>query len=1020
MPENLKSRTVGNSACLFPIKRIVYDRKENNLQKMTNIYVGAAVIGANVVLVINHPEAGKDVDIYIGVCGETSRQEAYGKANIFLDNLMGNFPGCQTGHGEEPLTQKEITDLLNDCLNSKKYFSVSSVSGVASLRKDTKRENAAFFQSIEKLIDGMENRAYSAIIIANCISADTIAEMQAEYENLYHMLSPHARLVISLNKSNAETLSKNLSTATSETISKTKSKTLSIGETKSESNSKGRYEGSGDSIGINTNFDGEAELDILIAKASGKVSAGLGGNHSWFRGENWSKVTTVGKTNTTSTAENDTTGNTFSITTSDGKTISMTMGQSHQLTFENKTVQMLMTTINQQIQRLYIGMEQGMFAVSAYFIGSDIQSVNSAASIYKSIINGDNSHIESSAVNLFEKKNAVAVKKYLNILCHPVFQLYENETVTPASIVTAGELAIHMGLPKKSVTGIPVSSSVSFGRSIHRLSPVDTTHSKTKEIRIGKIYHLGMINNTEVNLDFESLSMHTLLCGTTGSGKSNTAYRLLKQLLKTSNESVHFLVIEPAKGEYKDVINNNVSVYGTNFYYTPMLRINPFYFCRKGRKKGVHILEHLDRLTSIFNVCWPMEAAMPVVLKNALERAYISAGWDLTRSVNYSSDFIFPTFEDVLNEVEKIMLESKFSDEVKGNYIGALCTRLKELTDGINGMIFGQNDLTDEQLFDRNVIIDLSRIGSIETKALIMGLLLIRLQEYRQCTVSCANSSMRHLTVIEEAHHLLRSTSTTQSVDGVNLIGRSVEMISNAFAEMRTYGEGFLIVDQSPEQLDKSVIRNTNTKIVMRLPENEDRVLVGKAMGLNEEQLSDLARLPTGIAAVYQNDWLESILVSIPREESGTTFDYEFDIESISSHELEDSLNKVLLSFENGELVSWIKNLGENPSLVIVSLSIPTKIKKSLCDCCRELENGQEHISFKAIYRLVYEFYHAEEAIDSARTLLGEVGSSKKFQEVVINGLKPHPAIMFHTFAFEYHRRTGKLGKLLSILNKGE
>ena len=38
-------------------------------------------------------------------------------------------------------------------------------------------------------------------------------------------------------------------------------------------------------------------------------------------------------------------------------------------------------------------------------------------------------------------------------------------------------------------------------------------------------------------------------------------------------------------------------------------------------------------------------------------------------------------------------------------------------------------------------------------------------------------------------------------------------------AEMRTYGEGFIIADQAPGLMDLSVIRNTNTKIIMRLPE---------------------------------------------------------------------------------------------------------------------------------------------------------------------------------------------------------
>ena len=72
---------------------------------------------------------------------------------------------------------------------------------------------------------------------------------------------------------------------------------------------------------------------------------------------------------------------------------------------------------------------------------------------------------------------------------------------------------------------------------------------------------------------------------------------------------------------------------------------------------------------------------------------------------------------------------------------------------------------------------------------------------------------------------MLRSRNKTdnllrrQEAGGSDLVKKSVESISNAIAEMRTYGEGFLIVDQSPGAVDISAIKNTNTKIVMRLPE---------------------------------------------------------------------------------------------------------------------------------------------------------------------------------------------------------
>ena len=59
-------------------------------------------------------------------------------------------------------------------------------------------------------------------------------------------------------------------------------------------------------------------------------------------------------------------------------------------------------------------------------------------------------------------------------------------------------------------------------------------------------------------------------------------------------------------------------------------------------------------------------------------------------------------------------------------------------------------------------------------------------------------SGLQHITVLEEAHNLLRRTSTEQSQESSNLQGKSVEMLTNAIAEMRTYGEGFIIADQAP------------------------------------------------------------------------------------------------------------------------------------------------------------------------------------------------------------------------------
>ncbi len=229
---------------------------------------------------------------------------------------------------------------------------------------------------------------------------------------------------------------------------------------------------------------------------------------------------------------------------------------------------------------------------------------------------------------------------------------------------------------------------------------------------------------------------------------------------------------------------------------------------------------------------------------------------------------IFPTFADVLRTIKEIIDSSEYDDENKGAYKGALLTRLESLTTGIYQLMFTEDEISSRELFDENVIVDLSRLGSSETKSLIMGLLVLKMQEYRMASSQGMNQSLRHVTVLEEAHNLLKRTSTEQATESSNLLGKSVEMLTNAIAEMRTYGEGFIIADQAPGLLDLAVIRNTNTKIILRLPEYSDRELVGKAANLNEDQINELAKLPKGVATVYQNEWLEPVLCKVAKYDS--------------------------------------------------------------------------------------------------------------------------------------------------------
>ena len=473
---------------------------------------------------------------------------------------------------------------------------------------------------------------------------------------------------------------------------------------------------------------------------------------------------------------------------------------------------------------------------------------------------GDHTGVENSFINVWNGDRALDILEYIRYGMHPMIQTeaigdFLPQIVTPGSYISGKELPLFMGLPQKSVTGLNVSHMAEFGRNIF----VQKKISGHKSFRVGQVFHMGKVEATPVELDMKSFASHCFITGSTGCGKSNTVYCLLEKFMK---EKIPFLVVEPAKGEYKSVFGSveGINVLTTNPLIGQMLKLNPFRFA-----SNIHVLEHLDRLIEIFNNCWEMYAAMPAILKDAIEQIYIDKGWDLLHSVYVKDGPVeYPTFHDLMDTLPRLIQQSGYSSETKGDYIGALVTRVNSLTNGISGQIFCDTyDLSDEFIFDQNTIVDLSRVGSSETKSLIMGLLVLKLSEYRMSHAEGANRELQHITVLEEAHNLLKRVQPSQ--EGSNVVQKSVEMLCSSIAEMRTYGEGFIIVDQSPTAVDSAAIKNTNTKILMRLPDKEDADVAGSAVGLKDEQIKELSKLPTGVAVLMQNNWLEAVLTQIDR-----------------------------------------------------------------------------------------------------------------------------------------------------------
>ena len=903
-----------NSIQFFRITELVYQEDEFSVHKLATVFNALSNKPCTLVLMIQSD--GHTNNFYLGV--RSRDNSSTGTMRQMLEqSLLGMFPGSQTADYFQEALDAELSAI------EQKTGCVASVTCIADYKQDKESMNDKdFIQGLEKFIYSMEGKAFTAICIANNLQHAELVKTRKEYERIYTLMSPFANMQYnySLNQSASSTQSStqghsvsnssgytsgyssnsSRSYGTGEGINATRSVTDTQGKSASIgsgiSHTSGHSDGTSDSTSTTQTVGVYAGVNL--GGKDSKVGGNVGASYSVSRGKthgtshtdsisdsisknltmginnsqsigntaginrSWNNTNSFGVGTQTSTSKNRTVSSNDAYT----QALADTFGHSQAVTLnvQNKSLSDTLERLEKQLKRLDDCESIGMWDFAAYFLGESAAEAETAANMYRSLISGDQSGLEISAVNTWiDRATVKELTKYLLHFLHPVFRYQFKEgsvlretLVDATAMVSTNELAIQLGLPRKSIKGLSVIKHATFAQEV--LSPA-AEESSRQTLSLGKINHLGRETDTDVQLDLQSLSMHTFISGSTGSGKSNTIYHILSQLPK---HNVNFLVVEPAKGEYKNVFGGrqDVAVYGTNPFLGNLLQINPFSF-----PEGIHIYEHLDRLVEIFNVCWPMYAAMPAILKDAIERAYVQAGWDLKQSKNEYSSHLFPNFIDVLEQIETVMDQSWYSDENKGDYKGSLCTRLRSLTNGINSLVFTTDELQPAELFDQNVIVDLSRIGSAETKSLIMGILVMKLQEYRMAASQGMNNPLKHVTVLEEAHNLLKRTSTEQSSESSNLLGKSVEMLTNAIAEMRTYGEGFIIADQSPGLLDMAVIRNTNTKIIMRLPEYSDRDLVGRAASLNDEQITELSKLGKGIAAVYQNDWLEPVLCKIDK-----------------------------------------------------------------------------------------------------------------------------------------------------------
>jgi hypothetical protein len=421
-------------------------------------------------------------------------------------------------------------------------------------------------------------------------------------------------------------------------------------------------------------------------------------------------------------------------------------------------------------------------------------------------------------------------------------------------------LAALIRLPQVEIHGIRMIPRATFDVT----AELPAYGSEHRDIELGTVLDRDGRAAGPLRIRPETLNRHTFVCGATGAGKSQTVRTLLEEL-STSPEPVPWLVIEPAKAEYARMAGR-LAGRGEVLVIRPgQLDAVPGCINPLEPEPGFPLQTHIDLVRALFLAAFEAVEPFPQVLAHALGRCYRELGWDVTLG-EPRGDFRprYPTLGDLQRTALHVVEEIGYGDEITADVRGFIDVRIGSLRLGTPGRFFeGGHPLDIGELMSRNTVLELEDIGNDQDKAFFIGAILIRIAEHLRTRAAAKPSGqLAHVTVIEEAHRLLKRAERGSPA------AHAVEMFAGLLAEIRAYGEGIVVAEQIPSKITPDVLKNSALKIVHRLPAHDDRQAVGATMNLTDEQSRHLVTLPPGHAAVFADGMDNAVLASMPLREA--------------------------------------------------------------------------------------------------------------------------------------------------------
>lgn len=401
-------------------------------------------------------------------------------------------------------------------------------------------------------------------------------------------------------------------------------------------------------------------------------------------------------------------------------------------------------------------------------------------------------------------------------------------------IITAEEAAEFFRLP---IGGDSIKAGLNVNESAKSSRTYTDNLINSGDITIGRLK--SSAKGDTLGIALKDLAKHMLVVGTPGSGKTTFSVGLLDRLWKEHH--IPFLVIEPAKNEYRALVQSipdlQVFTPGKNF-------ISPFVFNPFVPPKNVKLETYKSTLRTAFAAAVSMSTPLDKIFEESINNCYSDFRWLDTYTVNDKGKIFNIT--DFVKCFQETFDSIGYTGDAK-NIGRAGVVRLNSLVN----LFDNYHSIPIEDILTKPTIIELAAIENNDQKALIIALLLLSILAYVNSNY-IGEGDLKNVILLEEAHVLLDADTNVGQGDA-NPSAIAQGLIKRMLAEIRSYGVGLIIADQSPRKVTTDVVALTDIKVAFRLVEASDKQILAESIDMDDALVSRLTKLKPGEAFFFFN-----------------------------------------------------------------------------------------------------------------------------------------------------------------------